>query len=410
MKILNISNFYNYIKINKLKTNKIVNKIIKDIKNNGNKSLFKWTKIIENRIINNDNLIIKKSNFSKLNNKIKENILELWNRINKFHKIQKKQYLKSFIYKDKYFNYLGQIYKPIKNLGIYVPGGNTIYPSSLLMSGIPARIAGVKNIYIATPAKNIKNNLAIFYIAKLLKVKKIYNIGGAQAIAAFAFGTESIKKVDKIVGPGNSFVNEAKKKVFGLVGIDSIAGPTELMIIFDNNINIKILIYDMLAQLEHDFNSKVFLCSNDIFLLKKIIKFIRINKFNNYTILKKSIKNIYFIYVKNLKEAIYISNYIAPEHLEIFIKNINNKINFFKNFGTIFINSKEIFGDYSAGVNHVLPTSFSSKFSSPLGVYDFIKISNLVKSNLFNKKINVITSNFCKIENLYWHFKSINEK
>ncbi|MGX7589174.1 histidinol dehydrogenase [Candidatus Vidania fulgoroideorum] len=403
MKINSMEFFLKKISSTKKKIySKKVLKIVNDIYKYKDKSLEFYTKKYDNIDFKKIKLDLKKISTNCLSKKKKKSIIELKNRILLFHTVQKKTIFKSWFYKDKYFEILGQKVTPIRKIGIYVPAGRALYPSSLLMSIIPAKIAGVKKIYVISPIKKIKYFIPIIYTAKIVGIKKIYRLGGAQAIAAFALGTESIKPIDKIVGPGNYYVSNSKKILFGNVGIDMYAGPTELMILCDKNTNIKYVVYDALSQMEHDTKSELVIISRSRSILKKIIKLLKIsykNKINKF---------VYFIYEKKIKNIFKIVNKYAPEHLEIFFKNSNKYLNYIRNSGSIFLGdtTTECLGDYAAGCNHILPTKFCSRFSSPLGVNDFLKFSNVTKVKK-KKKIFKVCTDIAKIENLRFHYKSL---
>ncbi len=303
--------------------------------------------------------------------------------------------------------------KPIEKVGIYVPGGSYPLVSTLLMCGTPAKVAGVKEIYVATPpSKNGGVNPYILEAADLIGVDEIFTVGGAQAIAAFAHGTETIPRVDKIVGPGNIFVNAAKKLVYGTVGIDFIAGPTEILIIADDTANPRVLAYDLLAQAEHDYNARPMIVSTSRDLLLKVIEEINeILKREPHEIAESSIKNNgAFLFAENLDEAVEIANRIAPEHLEVQIKFPERIINRLQNFGTLFVGplSAEVLGDYSAGVNHVLPTNGSARFTGGLHVKDFLKIQTILEVHETGfDKVSKIASTLARIESLYFHRRSV---
>ncbi len=295
-----------------------------------------------------------------------------------------------------------------------MPGGTASYPSTVLMNCIPALVAGVKNIFLTTPALGSKVNPAIIYAAKKCGVKEIYKTGGAHSIAALTYGTKTFKKVDKIVGPGNAFVATAKKEVFGDVGIDMIAGPSEVSIIADKNSNSQWIASDLIAQAEHDFLAQSILISNNKELIKKVNDDLKIQLKNlpKKMIAAKSLKKFGLsIYAKSQKKIIEVTNTIAPEHLEIVIKDYKNIIKKIKNVGSIFIGefSPEAMGDYIAGPNHVLPTSGSAKFSSGLSVFDFLKRHSLIKiSKRGIERLGPSVINLAKHENLEGHARSIN--
>ena len=393
----------------------LVKKIIIDVKKNKDKALLKYEKNFSNRKkitfkdIKFTNKEIKKL-IKKLDKNTKNSIDLAFKRIYDFHKKQK---LQSFKHVDKYNNCL--IYKstPIEKIGIYVPGGTSSYPSSVLMNCIPAIIAGVKKIYMTSPSSTEGYNPAVLYAAQKCKIKEIYKVGGSQAIAALAFGTKIIKKVNKIVGPGNAYVTYAKKEVFGSVGIDMIAGPSEVTIVADETSNPEWVAADLIAQAEHDeFAQSILIAKN-----KKIIA--RVNFF-----LKKQLKNLpkkkiaykslkkfgLAILVKKNKNLFSIINNIAPEHLEICTKNPQKIMMNVSNAGSIFLGnySPEAMGDYLAGTNHVLPTAGSAKFSSGLSVYDFLKRQSVIKiSKSGIERLGPSVINLAKYENLDGHANSI---
>ena len=287
---------------------------------------------------------------------------------------------------------LKHIFNPIENIGIYVPGGKFSYPSTILMTAIPAKIAGVKKIVIVSPPKNLTDE--VLAVADICGVDEIYCVGGVQAIAALAYGTKTIPKVDKIVGPGNAFVTEAKRQVFGDVGIDMLAGPSEVLIIADDTSNVDFVVADLLAQCEHDQNANAYLVSLSKQLSSKI-------KNNN---------QIKIINVGSMEEAIKIANEIAPEHLEIVVKNPEKIVKKIKNAGAIFLGnySPVAVGDYFAGPSHVLPTNKTARFSSGLSVYDFLKSSSVIryeKSVLSKSAKKIIT--IAQTEGMSKHTESI---
>ena len=362
----------------------IVSKIIKNVKRDGDKAVLKYEKRFSkvktksNKILFSNKEINRISKKTELN--IKKSIDLAFNRIKKFHSRQK---FSSFTFRDKFNNTLSYKYSPLEKVGVYVPGGTASYPSTVLMNCIPAIVAGVKNIYLTTPALDSKINPAIVYAAKKCGVKKIYRTGGAHTIAALAYGTKKIEKVDKIVGPGNAFVACAKKEVFGDVGIDMVAGPSEVTIVADKSADSNLVAADLIAQAEHDVNAQSILVTND----KKLIRLVNISlkkqlvKLPKKKIASQSLKNFGLAILTNSKKNITeIINTISPEHLEICTKFNREIIKSVKNAGSIFIGkySPEAIGDYIAGPNHVLPTSGTARFSSPLGVYDFQKRSSLI--------------------------------
>ena len=389
---------------------KIIKKIINDIKKNGDKALLKY----ERKFSNNFNIVSRKKYFSSeikfLSFKVKKAIDFSFNRISNFHSRQK---VKNIFYKDRFNNRLNYKFVPISSVGIYVPGGTASFPSTVLMSAIPARIAGVKRIVMMNPKINGKHSPAVLYAAKKLGIKEIYSVGGAQAIAALTYGTKKIKKVDKIVGPGNIFVSNAKKKVFGEIGIDMIAGPSEITVLADKFSNPEWVASDLIAQAEHDVNSQCILISKDMNFIKKV-KFLIKEQLRNLpraNIASKSLKfNGILIYVENQKQIINIINDIAPEHLELNIKNYTKILKNIKNAGSICLGkySAMAITDYNAGTNHILPTNSSSKFFSGLSVYDFYKrISYIKLSKKGIESLGPSAITLANFEGLDGHAKSI---
>lgn len=279
---------------------------------------------------------------------------------------------------------LGQVIRPIERVGVYVPGGKASYPSTVLMNVIPAQVAGVKEIALAVPARGAGINPYVMVAIKLLGLKEVYSIGGAQAIAALAYGTETIRKVDKIVGPGNIYVTTAKKLVFGEVDIDMTAGPSEILIIADSSANPAFVASDLLSQAEHDELASPVLITDSKTLARAVGEELktRLSRLKRKEIAGKSLKKYgAIIIVKNMERAVELSNKIAPEHLEIMTKTPQVLLKKIKNAGAVFLGqwSPEPLGDYSAGPNHTLPTGGTARFSSPLGVYDFIKRTSLLQ-------------------------------
>jgi histidinol dehydrogenase len=341
--------------------------------------------------------------------KIKSALKTAFLRIKKYHQ---KQLPKDFNFIDKTGVELGNIWRAVDSVGVYVPGGTASYPSSVLMSAVPAIVAGVKQISICAPSSAGKINPAVLFAAQLCGVKKIYKIGGAQSIAALAYGTKTVAKVNKIVGPGNSYVAAAKKIVFGDVGIDMIAGPTDITIIADKNCNAAWIAADALSQLEHGTDSKSFIITNDKIFAKEIVKEItKLSKnLPRQNIIEKSLKNSAIFVIKNLSEATHLANFIAPEHLEIASKNAKKFVPKIKNAGAIFLGSHtpEAIGDYVAGPSHTLPTLGSAKFSSGLSVFDFLKRISLIacdEKSFF--KLSKTTATLAKCEGLDAHALSI---
>ena len=391
-----------------------IKKIISDVKKNGDKAVLKYEKKFSNIKIKKYKIIFSKKEINeislKTDVKIRKSIDIAFNRIKKFHKKQK---FFPFRFKDQYKYELSYKYSPIERVGVYVPGGTASYPSTVLMNCIPAIVAGVKKIYLTTPALGAKINPALMYAAKKCGVNKIYKAGGAHSIAALAYGTQTFEKVDKIVGPGNTFVSNAKKEVFGDVGIDMVAGPSEVTIVADKHADPNWISADLIAQAEHDILAQSILVTNNKNLIKSVNKCLKeqLKKLPKKSIAFKSLKNFGLaIYTNNKKSIIEIINIIAPEHLELDTKNNKEIIKSVKNAGSIFIGkfSPEAMGDYIAGPNHVLPTSGAAKFSSGLSVNDFLKRHSIIKiSKRGIERLGPSVINLAEHENLDGHANSI---
>jgi histidinol dehydrogenase len=423
LKILNLSN-KNSLKVLEIFLNKrksiqknqtsIVSRIIKNVKKNGDKAVLKFEKKFSKIKTNSNKISFSNKEINRISKKtdlkIKKSIDLAYNRIKRFHSKQK---FSSFSIKDKYKNVLSYKYSALEKVGVYVPGGTASYPSTVLMNCIPAIVAGVKNIYLTTPALDATINPAIVYAAKKCGVKKIYKTGGAHTIAALAYGTKKIEKVDKIVGPGNAFVASAKKEVFGDVGIDMVAGPSEVSIVADKFADPDLVAADLIAQAEHDFNAQSILITNDRNLIRLVNLSLKkqLIKLPKKKIASQSLKNFGLaILTDSKKKILEIINTIAPEHLEL-CTNFNNEIvKGIKNVGSIFVGkySPEAIGDYIAGPNHVLPTSGSARFSSGLSVNDFLKRHSLIKITKTGiERLGPSVINLAKHENLDGHANSV---
>ncbi len=363
-----------------------VTQILRDVREKGDVALLAFIKeyerpdlrtVLETRV----DLETLESSWYKLSGSGKEVLSLAIDRIHSFHRHQIER---SWSYKDEEKNRLGQQVTPIKRVGVYVPGGRASYPSTTLMTVIPAQVAGVSEIAVVSPISEDYQNDFLFAALHKLGVKEVYGFGGAQAIGALAFGTESIQKVDKIVGPGGLYVTAAKRKVFGYVGIDSIAGPTELVVIADRSAPIDWVVLDLLSQAEHDPSAQSLLISSDAEYIDHVMKRIEevLPSFSRERIIRQSLESRgAAIEVVDLDQAVEIANFIAPEHLQLCVESPSQLLPKVLNAGAIFCGnySSEAFGDYLAGPSHVLPTFGSSKFSSPLGVYDFVKKSSVVE-------------------------------
>ncbi len=378
---------------NNVEIEKVVQKILLDVKKNSDKAVIKFTKKFDNYNVSsfgqlkvtNDEI---NTAFKVSDNRLIAAIKKAYERIKNYHK---RQLPKDDFYRDKEGVFLGSKWNPIDSVGLYVPGGTASYPSSVLMNAIPAIVAGVKRIAMVVPTQKGKINPSILAVAKVLGINEIYKIGGAQAIGALAFGTKSIKKVDKICGPGNAYVASAKKNVFGTVGIDMIAGPSEILVVADEGNNPKHIAIDLLSQAEHDKLAQSILITPSRIFAEKVESEINIElkKLSRADIAKKSWRDYgRIIVIKNISECVNLINLIAPEHLELTINNADRILKKINNAGAIFLgkHTPEAIGDYIAGPNHVLPTDRTSKFSSGLNVLDFMKRTSVVRCDLKSLK------------------------
>ena len=356
----------------------IVTEIIENVRKNGDKALFEYCEKFDKAKLT--ALLVTQEEMDEAVASVDPAFLTILEKaaanIRHFHE---KQVRNSFILNDRPGIVMGQKIVPVDRAGLYVPGGTAAYPSTVLMDSIPAKIAGVPEVVMVTPPNaEGKINPVILAAAKIAGINKIFKVGGAQAIAALAYGTESVPKVDKIVGPGNAFVAEAKKQVFGRVSIDMIAGPSEILIVSDSGSNPKHIAADLLSQAEHDKLASAVLVTNSYDLATKVQAEleVQIPQLERADIARASIDNNGKIIVcDDLRQAIHIANEIAPEHLELCVDNPFDYLDAIRHAGSIFMgrNCPEALGDYFAGPNHTLPTSGTAKFSSPLGVDDFVK-------------------------------------
>ena len=423
MKILN-SNSKNFDKTldslllqrkKKVQSNSVsVTSIINDVKKNGDKALLKYEKRF-----NQNNIIIPTSKqiaklIKSLDKKVKQAIDLAYNRIYKFHSLQT---FKNISYTDNLKNKLEYKYLPLESVAIYVPGSTASYPSSVLMNAIPAIVAGVKRIVMINPGFKGKQNPAVLYAARKCKIKKIYSIGGPSAIAAAAYGTKKIKKVNKIVGPGNVYVAAAKKEVFGDVGIEGmIAGPSEVTIVCDKFSNPEWVASDLIGQAEHDILAQCILISKEKSLIDKVQNEIskQLKEIPRQSVAKKSLmSNGILMHISSDKKIIDVVNKIAPEHLELNIKNYNSFVPKIKNSGSICLGKYAVMAmtDYNVGSNHILPTNGSAKYSSGVSVNEFYKrISyiNLSKKGIESFGPSVIT--LANYEGLAGHAQSIKKR
>lgn len=390
----------------------IVSEIIENVKANGDKALFEYNKKFDKAELS--TLLVTEEEIDEAFKSVSPKFIEILRKaaanIRKFHE---KQVRNSYIINDEDGVVIGQKIIPVDRAGLYVPGGTAAYPSTVLMDSIPAKIAGCRETVIVTPPnKDGKINPVILTAAKIAGVDKIFKVGGAQAVAALAYGTETVPKVDKIVGPGNAFVAEAKKQVFGVVSIDMIAGPSEILIVADGKNNPKHLAADLLSQAEHDKMASAVLVTDSEELANKVSEELekQIPLLERAEIARASIDvNGKIIIADSLEKVIEIANEIAPEHLELCVENPFDYLDKIRHAGSVFMgrNCPEALGDYFAGPNHTLPTGSTAKFSSPLSVDDFIKKTQYIyytKDAL--KRVADDVAYFAKQEGLTAHARS----
>lgn len=392
-----------------------VSEIVNNVKENGDKAVFEYTEKFDHFALNSGNIRVTEEEIKEAYKEIPEDLIEVYRHsaanIRTFHEMQLRQ---SFIETRPDGSILGQRITPIEKAGVYVPGGKAAYPSSVLMNVVPAKVAGVPKIVMTTPCnKEGKVNAGTLVAADIAGVDEIYKVGGAQAIAALAFGTESVPKVDKITGPGNIFVALAKKAVYGHVSIDSVAGPSEILVLADETANPRYVAADLLSQAEHDELASAILITTSKDLAEKVSKEVDgfTETLERREIILKSLSNYgYILVAENMEDAIAAANDIASEHLEILTKNPYETMTKIKNAGAIFMGeySSEPLGDYFAGPNHILPTNGTARFFSPLSVDDFIKKTSLISfSKDALEKVHTEIEAFAKSEGLTAHANSI---
>lgn len=362
-----------------------VSQVLKDVKSKGDAAVLEYTAKFDHLSVDSVNqLELPKERlklaFEALSKEKKEALEISAQRVKDY---AEHQVMESWSYTEADGTVLGQQITALDKAGLYVPGGKAAYPSSVLMNAIPAKVAGVKELIMVVPAPNGELNELVLAAAYVSNVDRIFTVGGAQAVAALAYGTETIPQVDKIVGPGNIYVATAKKMVFGTVGIDMVAGPSEILIVCDGQTNPDWIAMDLFSQAEHDEDAQSILISDDVGFLAKVSDSIEklIEEMPRREIIEKSLNGRgAFILVDDLKQATEVSNYIAPEHLELSVEDPDAMLKDIKHAGAIFMGrfTPEALGDYCAGPNHVLPTSRTARFSSPLGVYDFQKRSSII--------------------------------
>lgn len=361
-----------------------VKRIVDEVKRNGDRALFKYTRKFDRFTLSQKNVRVSQEEIDRAKRTVSREVRSyLRIAAKRISEYQRKRLPREKTFTDPLGNRLGWLVRPIERVGIYIPGGKASYPSTVLMTAIPARIAGVEQTCLVTPCPRGEINPEVLFAASIAGVDAIYKVGGAQAIAALAYGTESIPKVDKIVGPGNIYVTIAKKLVFGEVDIDMIAGPSEVLIISDGSPPAEWVAADLLAQAEHDELAVPVLVTNSVGFANEVRRqlSIRLRSLTRKTIAKKAVDGQGRIFVvDSLEDAAKLANLIAPEHLELCVRSPGSILKMIKNAGAIFLGnmSTEAFGDYVAGPSHVLPTGGAARFSSPLSVYDFLKMPSLI--------------------------------
>lgn len=361
-----------------------VKAIVDDVRNRGDEALLEYTNRFDVRDASITDLAISieemKESLATIPKDMLDALQHAASRIRDYHK---RQVMKSWRYDDPQGNTLGQQITALDRVGIYVPGGKAAYPSSVLMNAIPANVAGVSEIIMVVPTPMNEKNQLVLAAASIAGVNRIFSIGGAQSVAALAYGTDSVPKVDKIVGPGNNYVAAAKRQVFGSVGIDMIAGPSEVLIVSDGTSDPDWVAMDLFAQAEHDEDAQaILICHQESFLAAVEDSIDRLlPEMGRREIIQHSLeKNGMLILVENISQAIELSNQIAPEHLQLCVEDAESLLSDIRHAGAIFVGhyAAEVLGDYCAGPNHVLPTAGTARFSSPLGVYDFQKRSSVI--------------------------------
>ena len=390
-----------------------VKNIINEVKEKGDEALFYFSKKFDDVNLDESSLLISRELRNEYKNKIDLTSLKSFetaiDNVTNFHQ---KQFPQNYEINKNGLK-TGLLWKPIQSVGLYVPGGKAAYPSSLIMNVVPAKVAGVKRIVVVTPNINEKINPYILALLDVLDIQEAYQVGGAQAIAALAYGTKSIRPVNKIFGPGNAYVVSAKKQVFGKVGIDLIAGPSEIVVVADNKNNPDWVASDLIAQAEHDERSQSILITDSQDFSSKVLSSIKklMKKLPKQEIINKSLDNFGIVVIlDDLSNAPEIIDIIAPEHLHLQNESYNTIFNKIHNAGGIFLGeySSEAFGDYIVGTNHILPTSGSARFSSALGVLDFMKRSSYVEMTKNSAyELEKYVSQMAAIENLDGHKLSV---
>ncbi len=392
-------------------------KIVEDVRRRGDKALFRYTAKFDGTEITEKNVRVSESEFEDARRTVSPRTIRgLKKAASRIRSYQKKKMPRSVSYKDGEGNELGWLVRPVEKIGIYVPGGKASYPSTVLMTAVPARVAGVRDVCVVTPCPRERISPEVLAACRIAGVDRVYKVGGAQAVAALAFGTASIDKVDKIVGPGNIYVTIAKKIVYGFCDIDMLAGPTEVLVIADGSCPAKWVAADLLAQAEHDEMSVAVLVTDNPGYAESVKKELlsQLSELPRKLTAGASIAGSGKIYVtENMEQAVSISNAHAPEHLELCVKSPKSLLKDISHAGAVFLGSlsTEPFGDYVSGPSHVLPTGGAARFSSPLSVYDFIKMpSTILMSKKGFSSLAETVMDLARVEGLSAHALSVEKR
>jgi histidinol dehydrogenase len=402
-----------------LRLEKEVRSILKDVRNRGDEALVHYAQVFDGLRIPIHQLQVKKSEVREAYRRIPQDFLgtlkQATRRIRRFHQLLGKKWMAS--YKEGEGGvWLGQVMRPLERVGIYVPGGKASYPSTVLMAAIPAKVAGVQEILMVTPPQKMGISAAVLVAADLVGVDRIYRIGGVQAIAALAYGTKSIPKVDKIVGPGNRYVATAKRLVYGVVDIDMVAGPSEIVIVSDESTPSSFVAADLISQAEHDEMALPILITLSEGFGREVKRGVerQLSSLKRRKVASASLnRRGAILIVKNLEQAMQLVNRIAPEHLELAVSRPLSLIGSVKHAGAVFLgrHTPEAIGDYMAGPNHILPTAGTARFSSPLGVEDFIKRTNLMRfTRSALKWFEQDVKRFAEWEGLEGHYQAVQKR
>jgi histidinol dehydrogenase len=402
-----------------LRLEKKIRPILRDVRKRGDQALVHYTQAFDGLRIPIHQLQVKRSEVKEAYRRIPWDFLgtlkKATRRIQKFHQLVSKRFILSLSAKEKGIR-LEQVMRPLERVGIYVPGGKASYPSTVLMAAIPAKVAGVQEIFMVTPPQREGISPAVLVAADLAGVNRIYRIGGVQAVAALAYGTESIPKVDKIVGPGNQYVAAAKRLVYGEVDIDMVAGPSEIVIVSDESTPSSFVAADLISQAEHDEMALAILITNSEAFGKEVKKEVerQLSSLRRRKVASESLnRRGAILIVKNLEQAMQWVNRIAPEHLELAVLRPLSLIKSLRHAGAVFLGTytPEAIGDYMAGPNHILPTAGTARFSSPLGVEDFIKRTNLLSfTRSALERFEKDVKRFAEWEGLQGHYQSIQKR